>query len=172
MNLGAKKRKDGQAPFACSFCGKRRDRVRRLIAGPGGVYICNECITLCNEIISAEEAGGKDAPSHQGESAEGDAPPRDGGASSRSGPVPGAPWISQVLEPGEATSTTTLVGDGRYVFSPEQGADFLGVHTQTIRSYIRSGKLPAYRLAGERIIRITRADLLALLQPLGPDDDV
>ncbi len=34
----------------CSFCGKDQEEVRRLIAGPG-VYICNECIDLCQEII-------------------------------------------------------------------------------------------------------------------------
>ncbi len=35
----------------CSFCGKSAEQVRRLVAGPGA-YICNECIALCNEIIS------------------------------------------------------------------------------------------------------------------------
>ena len=34
----------------CSFCGKTQDNVRKIIAGPG-VYICNECVGLCNEII-------------------------------------------------------------------------------------------------------------------------
>lgn len=37
----------------CSFCGKSQKQVRKLIAGPG-VYICNECIELCNEIIEEE----------------------------------------------------------------------------------------------------------------------
>ena len=37
----------------CSFCGKTQDSVRKIVAGPG-VYICNECIGLCNEIIDAE----------------------------------------------------------------------------------------------------------------------
>ena len=37
----------------CSFCGKPQDQVRRLIAGPN-VYICNECIELCQEIIEEE----------------------------------------------------------------------------------------------------------------------
>ncbi len=39
----------------CSFCGKGHDEVRRLIAGPGDVYICNECIDLCASIIEEEE---------------------------------------------------------------------------------------------------------------------
>ncbi|HLC30122.1 MAG TPA: ATP-dependent Clp protease ATP-binding subunit ClpX [Dehalococcoidia bacterium] len=42
--------------YHCSFCGKSQDQVRRLIAGPGAVYICNECIELCREIIN-EDAG-------------------------------------------------------------------------------------------------------------------
>lgn len=37
----------------CSFCGKSQKQVRKLIAGPG-VYICDECIDLCNEIIEEE----------------------------------------------------------------------------------------------------------------------
>ena len=41
----------------CSFCGKRQDQVQKLVAGPG-VYICNECIMLCHDIIS-EEMGEK-----------------------------------------------------------------------------------------------------------------
>ena len=40
----------------CSFCGKDQEQVRRLIAGPRGVYICNDCITLCNQMIAQEEA--------------------------------------------------------------------------------------------------------------------
>ena len=45
--------KDGM--IFCSFCGKSQKEVRKLIAGPS-VYICNECIDLCNEIIADEEA--------------------------------------------------------------------------------------------------------------------
>ena len=37
----------------CSFCGKTQDQVRRLVAGPG-VYICDECVELCLEIIEPE----------------------------------------------------------------------------------------------------------------------
>jgi ATP-dependent Clp protease ATP-binding subunit ClpX len=38
----------------CSFCGKSKDSVRKFISGPS-VYICNECITLCNEILAEDE---------------------------------------------------------------------------------------------------------------------
>lgn len=40
--------------LSCSFCGKSQDDVRKLVAGQD-VYICNECIELCNEIIAEEE---------------------------------------------------------------------------------------------------------------------
>ena len=45
--------KNDEKQLRCSFCGKPQDQVRRLIAGPN-VYICNECIELCTEIIEEE----------------------------------------------------------------------------------------------------------------------
>jgi ClpX C4-type zinc finger protein/ClpA/ClpB-like protein len=48
-----RRRKRGNADPACSFCGKNRQQVTRLIAGPS-VYICGECIDLCNEILAEE----------------------------------------------------------------------------------------------------------------------
>ena len=44
--------------YHCSFCGKNQDQVKRLIAGPGAVYICDECVVLCQEIIQEEGEGG------------------------------------------------------------------------------------------------------------------
>ena len=44
---------DDQKQLKCSFCGKTQEQVRRLVAGPG-VYICNECIELCKEIIEED----------------------------------------------------------------------------------------------------------------------
>jgi ATP-dependent Clp protease ATP-binding subunit ClpX len=44
-----------KAAYSCSFCGKAQEQVRRLVAGLGGVYICNECIMLCAEIITEEQ---------------------------------------------------------------------------------------------------------------------
>jgi len=44
---------DEKGQLKCSFCGKSQDQVRKLVAGPG-VYICDECIELCNEIIEEE----------------------------------------------------------------------------------------------------------------------
>ncbi|HKE26822.1 MAG TPA: helix-turn-helix domain-containing protein [Bryobacteraceae bacterium] len=57
---------------------------------------------------------------------------------------------------------------GAYL-SPEQAAEKLGIHVQTLRAYVRSGKLPAMRLAGERSIRIRRSDLEKVLEPLVPE---
>jgi ATP-dependent Clp protease ATP-binding subunit ClpX len=48
--------------YFCSFCGKNQEQVRRLIAGPGSVYICDECVELCHEILQEETVhrdGGK-----------------------------------------------------------------------------------------------------------------
>lgn len=46
---------DPNGPVTCSFCGKSQDQVKKIVAGPG-VYICNECIDLCKEIIDEEFA--------------------------------------------------------------------------------------------------------------------
>src|SRR5688500_404439 len=47
---------DSNEQLLCSFCGKSQRQVKKLIAGPG-VYICDECIDLCNEIIDEELTG-------------------------------------------------------------------------------------------------------------------
>ena len=51
--------------ICCSFCGKSQDLVEKLISGPEGVYICDECVDICAEIISdeREERMGNDLPS-------------------------------------------------------------------------------------------------------------
>ncbi len=46
-------KKEDKSQFICSFCGKGEDEVQKLVQGPG-VYICNECISLCNGIIGGE----------------------------------------------------------------------------------------------------------------------
>ncbi|MCA9509759.1 MAG: ATP-dependent Clp protease ATP-binding subunit ClpX [Myxococcota bacterium] len=55
------KKRDDNANLSCSFCGKSQREVKKLIAGPT-VYICDECIELCNDII-AEEYGRDEGPS-------------------------------------------------------------------------------------------------------------
>ncbi len=40
--------------LVCSFCGKTKEQVRRLIAGPNGVHICDQCVALCNQLLAEE----------------------------------------------------------------------------------------------------------------------
>ncbi|MCD8019737.1 MAG: ATP-dependent Clp protease ATP-binding subunit ClpX [Clostridiales bacterium] len=47
-------RLDNNKQFRCSFCNKTQDQVRKLVAGPKGVYICDECIEVCTEIMEDE----------------------------------------------------------------------------------------------------------------------
>lgn len=46
--------RDDKTTVRCSFCGKTQDEVEKLIAGPGGVFICDECVELCCDIIDEE----------------------------------------------------------------------------------------------------------------------
>ena len=55
------KRQDRRDHARCSFCGKAKDQVRKLVAGPG-VYICDSCIELCNEVLAAEDRPGDQPP--------------------------------------------------------------------------------------------------------------
>ena len=61
--------KDSFDDVRCSFCGKRRGEVKKLIAGPN-VYICNECVELCREIVQEDmvnerQQGDRQAPLQQ-----------------------------------------------------------------------------------------------------------
>ena len=57
--------KGNEPRIKCSFCGKTEDQVRKLIAGPDGAYICDECIDICSEIM--EEEFGRELPENPGE---------------------------------------------------------------------------------------------------------
>ena len=46
--------KNSEDKVRCSFCNKTQDQVRKLIAGPNGAYICDECVDICSEIIEEE----------------------------------------------------------------------------------------------------------------------
>lgn len=78
-------------------------------------------------------------------------------------------WSARVgkvaIESKEEGSQAANLGD---YLTPEEAAEALSIHVQTVRAYVRSGKLPALRLAGERAIRIRRADLETVLEPLVP----
>ncbi|MGA1484055.1 MAG: ATP-dependent protease ATP-binding subunit ClpX [Vulcanococcus sp.] len=64
------------AHLKCSFCGKSQEQVRKLIAGPG-VYICDECIDLCNEILDEELVEGHGSSGRSGtEPSRGKIPPK------------------------------------------------------------------------------------------------
>jgi ATP-dependent Clp protease ATP-binding subunit ClpX len=79
------------AHLKCSFCGKSQDQVRKLIAGPG-VYICDECIDLCNEILDEELVDGHShGARHAPEPSRGKAPARKTGKP--------APTLAEVPKP-------------------------------------------------------------------------
>ncbi|MCC6102996.1 MAG: ATP-dependent Clp protease ATP-binding subunit ClpX [Olegusella sp.] len=48
--------RDATSEVRCSFCGKTRSQVRKLIQGPGGVFICDECVSACQDIIADSDA--------------------------------------------------------------------------------------------------------------------
>src|SRR5712675_3063456 len=56
-----KKRVNSPHPIRCSFCGRGQDEVSRLVSGPS-VYICSECVKLCNDILEGETDRGAGAP--------------------------------------------------------------------------------------------------------------
>jgi excisionase family DNA binding protein len=57
------------------------------------------------------------------------------------------------------------------LYSPEEAAQYFGVRVETVRSWVRSGRLPASRLAGLKSIRIKESDLAAVLNPIAPPSD-
>lgn len=60
--------------------------------------------------------------------------------------------------------------EARDLLTVEQAAQYLQVSQSSIRSYIRQGRLQAYRIAGKRKVLIPRSALLSLLEPARPDD--
>ena len=65
--------RSGRSDYHCSFCGKPQTQVKRLIAGPDNVFICDECVNLCDQII-ADDGPPKKARSAQ---SQGDSAPKD-----------------------------------------------------------------------------------------------
>jgi excisionase family DNA binding protein len=86
--------------------------------------------------------------------------------------ITSAAWRAAVAQldgpPSERKDEDRGVAVIRDYLTPEEAAAALSIHVQTLRAYVRSGKLPALRLAGERAIRIRRADLDKVLEPLVP----
>ena len=57
------------------------------------------------------------------------------------------------------------------LFTPEEAAAYLGIHVQTVRAWIRSGRLRASRLTGQRALRIKASDLATVLEPVDVEGD-
>ncbi|MEX2081767.1 MAG: helix-turn-helix domain-containing protein [Dehalococcoidia bacterium] len=72
-------------------------------------------------------------------------------------------WVRQAAQGRSEASLERL-------FSPEEAAEYLGVHVQTVRAWIRSGRLPASRLAGQRALRILASDLRHVLEPVSAEE--
>ena len=87
------------AHLKCSFCGKSQEQVRKLIAGPG-VYICDECIDLCNEILDEELVDGHSGTTSGGGSSRHAADSSRGKAPSKKTTKP-APTLAEVPKPQE-----------------------------------------------------------------------
>ena len=81
-----------EAHLKCSFCGKSQEQVRKLIAGPG-VYICDECIDLCNEILDEEILDNTGKAKHSNES-----PLSSSGSPTKSKPTPTLASIPKPIE--------------------------------------------------------------------------
>ena len=64
--MADKKGSSSEKTLYCSFCGKSQHEVKKLIAGPS-VFICDECIDLCNEIIRDEQPAGEAARDGRGD---------------------------------------------------------------------------------------------------------
>jgi len=77
-----------------------------------------------------------------------------------------SPEQVEAYAPGDQAPQTDL----EKLYTPEQIADYLGVHVQTVRTWIRTGRLPAHRLAGQRALRVRASDLSTVLEPVQPDD--
>ncbi|HMO53669.1 MAG TPA: helix-turn-helix domain-containing protein [Tepidiformaceae bacterium] len=72
-------------------------------------------------------------------------------------------YVSEISHPSDLARPAA-----ERLYSTEEAAEYLGVHVQTVRAWIRSGKLPASRLAGQKSIRIRESDLQAVLEPIDP----
>jgi len=85
------------AHLKCSFCGKSQEQVRKLIAGPG-VYICDECIDLCNEILDEELVEVQGSGRSQADPARKPAPKKSGKAAPTLASIPKPPQIKAFLD--------------------------------------------------------------------------
>jgi excisionase family DNA binding protein len=83
--------------------------------------------------------------------------------------ITSASWRAAVARIGRDEAGAQLPAERRKApeyLTPEEAAETLGIHVQTMRGYIRNGRVPGFRLAGERAIRVLRTDLEKVLEPL------
>jgi excisionase family DNA binding protein len=78
--------------------------------------------------------------------------------------------VEEYLKGNPTASPTPAAPVEEKLYSPEEAAEYLGVHVQTVRAWIRSGRLKASRLAGQRALRIKATDLATLLEPVDPSE--
>jgi len=76
----------------------------------------------------------------------------------------------QVEEYARSAGTAGSSAPPEKLYSPEEAAEYLGIHVQTVRAWIRSGRLKASRLAGQRALRIKASDLMTVLEPVDAGD--
>ena len=76
----------------------------------------------------------------------------------------------QVEDYARSAGAATASIEPEKLYSPEDAADYLGIHVQTVRAWIRSGRLKASRLAGQRALRIKASDLATVLEPVDGSD--
>ena len=135
----------------CTFCEKRRHHVASLIAGPPGVYICNECIEICNSILQEEQRRSPDAPSVLGSTGPSGAPGTPGlvGLAGRAGalarrPAGGAGAAVPGAEGGRRTPTPIEISRylDEYVIGQQRAKKILSVavfnHYNRLRHHARN----------------------------------
>lgn len=76
----------------------------------------------------------------------------------------------QVEEYARSAGASGAVLAPEKLYSPEEAAEYLGIHVQTVRAWIRSGRLKASRLTGQRALRIKASDLMTVLEPVDKGD--
>ncbi|MFN5515373.1 MAG: ATP-dependent protease ATP-binding subunit ClpX [Cyanobacteriota bacterium] len=131
----------------CSFCGKSQEQVRKLIAGPG-VYICDECVELCNEILDEELLDAPEPPPQR---------PQEKGQKSKS---PKAPLtLSQLPKP---TAIKEYLDE--YVIGQDEAKKVLSV--AVYNHYKRLNLLHQHREAGTNGIELQKSNIL-LMGPTG-----
>jgi len=137
----------------CTFCEKRRDHVASLIAGPPGIYICNECIEICNSILQEEHRRATGTPG---------APDVRGDASKEAATATEGPWTERVLP--TPIEIARLLDE--YVIGQFRAKKTLSVavynHYKRLRHLERTG----HDLAGDGGVEIEKSNVL-LVGPTG-----